>query len=176
MNLAAEQSNALLTLWYPGVEGGSALADILWGDYNPSGRLPISIPSSVGQIPVYYSQPAMGDYVEESAQPLYPFGYGLSYTQFEYSDLVIDGLDVSVTVANTGTCDGDEVVQLYLRDEVARLAPDSKRLKKFERIHLKKGESSRLVFRMEEDGLESGDYTVMVGGSSNTALSLLFHY
>ena len=176
MNLAAEQSNALLTLWYPGMEGGSALADILWGDYNPAGRLPISIPRSVGQIPVYYSQPAMGDYVEESAQPLYPFGYGLSYTQFEYSDLVIDGLDVSVTVANTGTCDGDEVVQLYLRDEVARLAPDSKRLKKFERIHLKKGESSRLVFRMEEDGLESGDYTVMVGGSSNTALSLLFHY
>ena len=83
MNLAAEQSNALLTLWYPGMEGGSALADILWGDYNPSGKLPISIPRSVGQIPVYYSQPVTGDYVEESAQPLFPFGYGLSYTEFE---------------------------------------------------------------------------------------------
>lgn len=176
MNLAAERSNALLTLWYPGMEGGSALSDILWGDYNPSGRLPISIPRSVGQIPIYYSQPATGDYVEESAQPLYPFGYGLSYTEFEYSDLEIDGLEVSCTVTNVGSCDGDEVAQLYLHDEVARIAPDSKLLKKFERIHLKKGESSRVVFRLEEADLEPGDYTVMVGGSSNTALSVLIHY
>lgn len=175
-NLAEAQSNALLLLWYPGMEGGSALADILWGDYNPSGRLPISIPRSVGQIPVYYSQPATGDYVEESARPLYPFGYGLSYSQFEYADLEVDGFEVSFTVTNIGPFDGDEVVQLYLRDEVSRIAPDSKLLKKFERIHLKKGESSRVVFRLEEDELESGDYTVMVGGSSNTALSLLFHY
>jgi beta-glucosidase len=130
----------------------------------------------VGQIPVYYSQPATGDYVEESARPLYPFGYGLSYSQFEYADLEVDGFEVSFTVTNIGPFDGDEVVQLYLRDEVSRIAPDSKLLKKFERIHLKKGESSRVVFRLEEDELESGDYTVMVGGSSNTALSLLFHY
>lgn len=176
MNLAAEQSNALLTLWYPGMEGGSALADILWGDFNPAGRLPISIPRSVGQIPVYYSQPVTGDYVEESAQPLYPFGYGLSYTVFEYGDLEINGLEVACTVTNVGSCDGDEVVQWYLRDEVAPLAPASKLLKNFERIHLHKGESSRLVFRLEEASLKPGDYTVMVGGSSNTALSLSFHY
>ena len=176
MNLASEQSNALLTLWYPGMEGGSALADILWGDYNPSGKLPISVPRSVGQIPVYYSQPAMGDYVEESAQPLYPFGYGLSYTEFEYSDLEINGMEVSCVVTNVGPYDGDEVVQLYLHDEVAQLAPASKLLKKFERIHLKKGESSRLVFRLEETELEPGDYTVMIGGSSRTELSALFHY
>ena len=175
MNLASEQSDALLTLWYPGMEGGSALADVLWGDYNPAGRLPISIPRSVGQIPVYYSQPATGDYVEESAKPLYSFGYGLSYSQFEYSDLQIDGLEVSVTVTNVGPCDGDEVVQLYLRDEVSPLVLASKLLKKFERIHLRKGESSRIVFRLEGAELEPGDYTVMVGGSSETELSVSFH-
>ena len=176
MNLASEQSDALLLLWYPGMEGGSALADVLWGDYNPAGRLPISIPRSVGQIPVYYSQPATGDYVEESAQPLFPFGYGLSYTQFKYSNLEVDGLAVSFAVTNVGPCDGDEVVQLYLRDEVASIAPSSRQLKNFGRIHLKKGESSRLVFLLEEDELEPGDYTVMVGGSSTTDYGVLFHY
>ena len=176
MNLASEQSDALLLLWYPGMEGGSALADVLWGDYNPAGRLPISIPRSVGQIPVYYSQPATGDYVEESAQPLFPFGYGLSYTQFKYSNLEVDGLAVSFAVTNVGPCDGDEVVQLYLRDEVASITPSSRQLKKFGRIHLKKGESSRLVFLLEEDELEHGDYTVMVGGSSTTDFGVLFHY
>ena len=176
MNMAAEQSDALLTMWYPGMEGGSALADILWGDYNPAGRLPISIPRSVGQIPVYYSQPAMGDYVEESAKPLFPFGYGLSYTQFEYSNLEINGLEVSVTVVNMGPCGGDEVVQLYLHDEVSQLAPASKLLKKFKRIHLKQGESSRIVFELDETELEPGDYTVMVGGSSDTGISLKFRY
>ena len=175
MNLASEQSDALLTLWYPGMEGGSALADVLWGDCNPAGRLPISIPRSIGQIPVYYSQPATGDYVEESAKPLFPFGYGLSYTQFEYSDLQINGLEVSFTVTNVGSCDGDEVVQLYLRDEVSPLVLASKLLKKFERIHLRKGESSRMVFHLEEAELGPGDYTVMVGGSSETELSVSFH-
>ena len=176
MNLAAEQSDALLTLWYPGMEGGSALAEVLWGDYNPAGRLPISIPRSVGQIPVYYSQPSTGDYVEESAKPLFPFGYGLSYTQFEYDEPQVNGQEVSFTVTNTGSCDGDEVVQLYLRDEVARIAPASKLLKKFKRIHLKKGESSRIVFHLEGAELEPGDYTVMVGGSSDAERSVLFHY
>ena len=175
MNLASEQSDALLTLWYPGMVGGSALAEVLCGDYNPAGRLPISIPRSIGQIPVYYSQPATGDYVEESAKPLYPFGYGLSYTQFEYSDLQINGLEVSFTVTNVGSCDGDEVVQLYLRDEVSPLVLASKLLKKFERIHLRKGESSRMVFHLERAELEPGDYTVMVGGSSETELSVSFH-
>ena len=201
MNLAAEKSNALLTLWYPGMEGGSALADILWGDYNPAGRLPISIPRSVGQIPVYYSPPATGDYVEESAKPLYPFGYGLSYTQFEYSALKVEPAKamsfqqghvrgresmadticvVSCTVKNVGPHDGDEVVQLYVRDEVASIAPASKLLAGFQRVHINKGESEVVSFIVvpevysQEKGwhIEPGDFTIMVGESSeNCALS-----
>ena len=198
MNLAAEKSNALLTLWYPGMEGGSALADILWGDFNPAGRLPISVPRSVGQIPVYYSQPATGDYVEESAKPLFPFGYGLSYTQFEYTDLQVETLSamsfqpghvqgmesmvdtlckVTCTVKNIGACDGDEVVQLYVRDEVASIAPASRLLKGFQRVHINKGETQLVTFYLTKRDLsvysvekgwhfEAGDFTVFVGGDS----------
>ena len=196
MNLAAEKSNALLTLWYPGMEGGSALADIFWGDYNPAGRLPISVPRSVGQIPVYYSQPATGDYVEESAKPLYPFGYGLSYTQFEYSDLQLEQVKamsfqprdvreresmadtlcrVTCTVKNIGPFDGDEVVQLYVRDEVASVAPASKLLKGFQRVHINKGETADVSYYLTQRDLavyskekgwhvEPGVFTIMVGG------------
>ena len=146
MNLAAEQSNALLTMWYPGMEGGSALADILWGDYNPSGKLPISIPRSVGQIPVYYSQPVTNDYVEESAKPLFPFGYGLSYTKFAYGNLEINGKEIVVTVTNVGDFDGDEVVQLYAQKETPGLALSSAQLAAFRRVHLKKGETQQLSF------------------------------
>ena len=192
MNLAAEKSNALLTLWYPGMEGGSALADILWGDYNPSGRLPISVPCSVGQIPVYYSQPQTSDYVEESAKPLFPFGYGLSYTQFEYSNLQVETLSadtickVTCSVKNIGSCDGDEVVQLYVRDEVASIAPASKLLKGFQRIHINKGETKQVVFCLTERDLsvyskekgwhlEPGEFTVMISGDSeNIVLSQNF--
>ena len=184
MNLAAEKSNALLTLWYPGMEGGSALADILWGDYNPSGRLPISIPRSVGQIPVYYSQPQTGDYVEESAKPLYSFGYGLSYTQFEYSNLQVETVSkmdtvckVTCQVKNIGTRDGDEVVQLYVRDEVASIAPASKLLKGFQKVHINKGETRQVIFYLTKRDLsvysaekgwhfEAGEFTFLVGGLS----------
>ncbi len=204
MNLAAEKSNALLTMWYPGLEGGSALADILWGEYNPAGRLPISVPRSVGQIPVYYSQPQTGDYVEETAKPLFPFGYGLSYTQFEYSDLKVEVLSdmssqqrlvgeresmadtlcrVTCTVKNIGSFDGDEVVQLYVRDEVASIALASKLLKGFQRIHINKGDTQQVTFYLTERDLamysvekgwhlEPGDFTIMIGGSSeNVVLS-----
>jgi beta-glucosidase len=201
MNLANEKSNALLTMWYPGMEGGSALADILWGDYNPAGRLPISVPRSVGQIPVYYSQPASSDYVEESAQPLFPFGYGLSYTQFEYSDLLVETsiyrvsknnenqktpihrvskesdtlCKVTCTVKNTGPYDGDEVIQLYVRDEVASVAPASKLLKGFQRVHINKGETHQVTFYLTRRDLsvysgekgwhfEDGEFTIFVGG------------
>ena len=190
MNLAAEKSNALMTIWYPGMEGGSALADILWGDYNPAGRLPISIPRSVGQIPVHYSQPQTGDYVEKTSKPLFPFGYGLSYTQFEYSDLKVDSVPespgvflVSITVKNVGPCDGDEVVQLYVRDEVASIAPASKLLKSFQRVFINKGETKKVTLYLTERDLavyskekgwhvEPGGFTIMVGGNSeNCALS-----
>ena len=203
MNLANEKSNALLTLWYPGMEGGSALADILWGDYNPAGRLPISVPRSVGQIPVYYSQPQTGDYVEESAKPLFPFGYGLSYTQFEYSDLLVETsiyrvskenrvsnpndtlCKVTCNVKNIGPYDGEEVVQLYVRDEVASVAPASKLLKGFLRVRVDKGETVQVVFYLTnrdlsvytiEKGwhLEPGEFTIMVGESSSNTTSLTF--
>ena len=153
MNLANAQSDALLTMWYPGMEGGAALADILWGDYNPSGKLPISVPRSVGQIPVHYSQPQTGDYVEESAKPLFPFGYGLSYTEFQYGDLRAEYVqkhdtvvEVRGTVSNVGTCDGDEVVQLYVRDEQSSIVNAGKLLKGFQRVSLKAGESAEVVF------------------------------
>lgn len=189
MNLANEKSNALLTLWYPGMEGGSALADILWGDYNPAGHLPISVPHSVGQIPVYYSQPSTGDYVEESAKPLFPFGYGLSYTQFEYSDLQVESVSkmdtvcrITCTVKNIGPCDGDEVVQLYVRDEVASIAPASKLLKGFQRVHINKGEAKQVVFYLTELDLsvysvekgwhlEPGEFTILVGGNLEETIS-----
>jgi beta-glucosidase len=190
MNLANEKSNALLTLWYPGMGGGSALADILWGDYNPAGRLPVSVPRSMGQIPVYYSQPATGDYVEESAKPLYTFGFGLSYSQFEYSDLQVETVSkkdtlckVTCSVKNIGPYDGDEVVQLYVHDVVASVAPTSKLLKGFRRVHINKGETCQVVFYLTQRDLsvyskekgwhfEPGEFTVMVGGSSeNCALS-----
>ena len=192
MNLANEKSDALLTLWYPGMEGGSALADILWGDYNPAGRLPISIPRSVGQIPVYYSQPTTGDYVEESSQPLFPFGYGLSYTQFEYSDLQVikesksDTLyKVLCNVKNISPYDGDEVIQIYVRDEVASVAPASKLLKGFQRIHINKGEAQQVTFFLTERDLsvysaekgwhiEPGEFTIMVGISPNNHNGIRF--
>ena len=150
MNIASEQSDALLLMWYPGMEGGSALADILWGDYNPSGKLPISIPRSVGQIPVYHSQPVTGDYVEESSKPLYPFGYGLSYAQFEYGELETNGDEVAVTVTNIGAVAGEEVVQLYAQEHTPGLALSSEQLVAFQRVRLKAGETRKVSFSIKK--------------------------
>jgi len=138
---AADNADALLTLWYPGGEGGTALADVLLGRYNPAGRLSVSVPRSVGQLPVYYNRklPYSHDYVEEPASPLYPFGYGLSYTTFEYKNLLvggpaIDGITVTVDITNTGSMAGDEVVQVYIRDLVASTARPRKQLCAFKRV------------------------------------------
>jgi beta-glucosidase len=183
MNLAAEKADALLTAWYPGEQGGAAIADVLFGDVNPAGRLPISIPRSVGQIPVYYSQSSNHSYVEEPSMPLYPFGYGLSYTSFSYDNLSVssgsgDVLQrVECTVTNTGERDGDEVVQLYVTDNVASVALPPMLLKAFKRISLKKGESQIVKFNLTKDDLaiydinlkqvvEPGTFTVRVGSSS----------
>jgi beta-glucosidase len=183
MNLAAEKADALLTAWYPGEQGGAAIADVLFGDVNPAGRLPISIPRSVGQIPVYYSQSSNHSYVEEPSMPLYPFGYGLSYTTFSYDNLSVsagsgDVLQrVECTVTNTGERDGDEVVQLYVTDNVASVALPPMLLKAFKRISLKKGESQIVTFNFTKDDLaiydinlkqvvEPGTFTVRVGSSS----------
>lgn len=185
MNLAAEKANGLLTAWYPGEQGGEAIADVLFGDYNPAGRLPVGIPRNVGQIPVFYSKHPSHDYIDSKAAPLYAFGYGLSYTSFEYSGLTMapgDGKDiyqtVTCTVTNTGNCDGDEVVQLYINDVVSSVETPHMLLKGFQRISLKKGESKQVTFRLTFDDLalydlnlkqvvEPGTFKVMVGAASN---------
>ena len=185
MNLAAEKANALLTAWYPGGEGGHAIADVLFGDYNPAGRLPVSIARNEGQLPIYYSKGKQRAYMDGEANALYSFGYGLSYTKFEYSDLQIkpgNGKDVlqtiTCTVKNTGDRDGQEIVQLYIRDMVASIAQAPILLKAFERVELKKGESKTVTFNLGkqelsiynaalEEVVEPGDFKVMVGAASN---------
>lgn len=181
---AKECADALLTAWYPGQEGGNAVADVLFGDYNPAGRLPVSVPVTVGQIPVNYNKkfPYGHDYVEMQAAPLYPFGYGLSYTAFEYSDIGISrtgaaSAKVSVTVRNVGKMDGDEVVQLYVTDLQASTARPRKQLRGFERVRIAAGESVRVDFELDEDAfslynpemkkvVEPGEFRIMVGASS----------
>lgn len=194
MNLAAEKAQALLTAWYPGEQGGVAIADILFGDYNPAGRLPVSVPRSEGQLPLFYSQGKYRNYVEGEATPLYPFGYGLSYTNFTYSNLKLtpgnnkDNFQtVSCTVTNTGNRDGEEVVQLYIRDKVSSVVTAPIQLKAFKRIALKKGESQKITFTLGEKELglynkdmkfvvEPGDFKVMIGSSSdNIKLEKDFH-
>lgn len=185
---AAQHADALLTAYYPGQEGGTAIADVLFGDYNPAGRLPVSVPANVGQIPVYYNKkpPMPHDYVEMSARPLYAFGYGLSYTTFKYDDLNIEEtgdtqFKVTFNVTNTGDMDGDEVVQLYLHDEFASTAQPMMQLKKFSRIFIPKGETKQVSFTLETEDLEivdqemnhvveTGDFTVMIGPSSDNII------
>ena len=185
---AAQNADALLTAYYPGQEGGTAIADVLFGDYNPAGRLPVSVAANIGQLPVYYNKkpPMSHDYVEMSARPLYAFGYGLSYTNFEYSNLKIDKTGdkqykVTLDVKNTGQYDGDEVVQLYLHDEFASTAQPLMLLKKFARVFIAKGETRKVEFTLDADDLsiinaemkrtvEPGDFTVMIGSSSDRIL------
>ena len=185
---AAQHADALLTAYYPGQEGGTAIADVLFGDYNPAGRLPVSVPANVGQVPVYYNKkpPLPHDYVEMSARPLYAFGYGLSYTTFKYDNLNIEEtgdtqFKVTFTVTNTGDMDGDEVVQLYLHDEFASTAQPMMQLKKFSRIFIPKGETKQVSFTLEAEDLEivdqemnhvveTGDFTVMIGPSSDNII------
>lgn len=185
MNWAEENADALLTAWYPGQEGGNAIADVLFGDYNPAGRLPVSIPRHEGQLPVYYNKknPRGHDYVEMPASPLYSFGYGLSYTQFEYKNLEVvkNGryeFEVSFILKNAGSRDGDEVVQLYMRDEYASTVQAVKQLKHFDRIFLKKGEEKKITFLISENDLslinqkmervvEPGSFSLMIGASSD---------
>ncbi len=178
-NWADENANALLTAYYPGEQGGNAIADVLFGDYNPAGRLPVSVPRHVGQLPVYYNKPAPAahDYVEMSAKPLYPFGYGLSYTTFEYSDLRIEGTVVKFTVTNTGNRKGDEVVQLYLHQDLPSVVQPERQLKAFKRITLEPGETRHMTFVLGPETfsivdanmkrtVEPGSYHVLIGSSS----------
>jgi beta-glucosidase len=179
---------AIVHVWYPGEEGGNAVADVLFGDANPAGRLPITFPIAEGQLPLTYDHKPTGrgdDYLDLTGQPLFPFGFGLSYTTFEYSDLSVtpavmgsDGVaTVSCTVRNTGTRAGDEVVQLYVRDILASVARPVLELKGFTRIHLAPGEQKDVTFTLPADQLsmldrdmnrvvEPGAFRVLVGASS----------
>jgi beta-glucosidase len=179
---------AVLDVWYPGEQGGSAVADVLFGDYDPAGRLPVTFPVAEGQLPLVYNHKPTGrgdDYGDLTGQPLFPFGFGLSYTSFEYSDLSFDRLRISpddstvvrFKITNTGALEGDEVAQLYIRDEIASVARPVTELKGFERIHLKPGESKEASFTISPEELsmldsdlrtvvEPGDFRIMIGSSS----------
>ena len=181
---AAEQADALLTAYYPGGEGGTAIADVLFGDYNPAGRLPVSVPRHVGQLPVYYNHkaPSAHDYVETTAAPLYPFGYGLSYTTFDYSGLTIDALPgnnfrVRFTVTNTGQRDGEEVAQLYISHTHPSVVQPRLALKAFKRVAIAKGQAQSIELTLTPDDLsivdrqlqrrlEPEDIQIIVGSSS----------
>jgi beta-glucosidase len=189
---------AILDAWFPGTEAGNAIADVLFGEYNPSGKLSMTFPLTQGQIPIYYNakntgRPYVGDgntkfksdYLDIPNEPLYPFGYGLSYTRFDYSPISLSTPDISsgrpitvrVTVTNNGQYDGEETAQLYIRDMVATVTQPVKELKKFQKVYLKKGESKELRFTLTTDDLkyvnsdlkwvyDPGAFKIFVGGNS----------
>ena len=194
LNWADDYVPAILNAWYPGAQGGNALADLIFGDANPSGKLPVSYPRSVGQLPVYYNVANhRNSYTDESSQPLYPFGFGLSYTTFSYANLNIaqqsDSVMVSFTLTNTGDYDGAEVAQLYMRQEQASLVRPERQLIAFEKVFLKKGESKSVTIRLSKDDFsgmdengkmifEASKYTLMLGSSSQDIRlenSIIFH-
>lgn len=185
---------AILLTWWLSSEAGNAICNVLWGDYNPSGKLPVTFPQHNGQLPMTYLNKSTGrptalggwstKYIDISSDPAYPFGYGLSYTSFEYTDVKLlpgDGnkihTRVSVTINNTGKYNGEEVVQLYVRDEVASITRPIKELRGFEKIKLNVGESKTVIFDVKDEQLgfynnqmkfvvEKGDFTFMVGSNS----------
>lgn len=198
-------ASAILEAWYPGTMGAAAVTDVLFGDYNPSGKLSMTFPRNVGQVPVFYYEKNTGrpvylptskyksKYLDCPNEPLYPFGYGLSYTDFEYSDIELssdemslDGtITASVTVTNTGSRKGEEVVQLYIRDLVGSVTRPVKQLKGFSKIELEAGQSSRVEFEItpgmlsfyRQDmsyGPEPGDFHVFIGGSSSDVKQAAF--
>ncbi|WP_346859007.1 beta-glucosidase BglX [uncultured Draconibacterium sp.] len=201
-----ELADAILFTWHPGVEAGNAIADVVFGDCNPSGKLAATFPRNVGQIPLYYAirntgRPQAGEtftkfksnYLDVSNSPLFPFGYGLSYTQFAYSNLQMSStkltsegaIQVSVDVKNTGNFDGEEVIQLYIRDVVASITRPMKELKGFKKEMILKGESKTVSFEISEKDLrfynsqlhfdsEPGEFEVFIGGNSDQLLKASF--
>lgn len=199
-----ETPDAILNAWFPGTEAGYAIADVLFGKVNPSAKLPMTFPRSLGQVPIYYNHKNTGrplnkekvekceyerfrsNYMDECNTPLFPFGYGLSYTKFSYSDITISDdkpkgnqeIKASVTLTNTGEYDGSEVVQLYIRDLVGSNTRPVKELKGFEKVHLKKGESKTVSFSISPELLkfynhqlkydwEEGAFDIMIGTNSS---------
>ncbi len=204
LNWMAENVPAIVETWHLGSESGNAIADVLFGDYNPSGKLPISFPRSVGQCPIYYNHFSTGrsddtgnvfwsHYTDDFNEPLFPFGYGLSYTTFDYSDLGLSSKDiekgqslkVKVNIKNTGDIDGEEVVQLYVHDLFGSIARPVKELKGFKKIFLKAGESKIVKFEIKAEDLafyganhkwatEPGDFELWVGPNSEEGLHDVF--
>jgi len=199
LNQETEIADAILNVWFPGSEAGYAISDVLFGKVNPSGKLPMSFPRSVGQIPLYYNYKNTGRpeseedkfekfksvYLDIPNSPLYPFGYGLSYTTFNYSDISLNSsklqgdqtLKASLTLTNTGKYDGSEIVQLYIRDINGSITRPMKELKGFQKIMLKTGESKTVTFDITPEDLkfynsdlkydwESGDFEIKIGGNS----------
>ena len=188
---------AILNVWFGGTEAGFAIADVLFGDVNPSGKLSTTFPQNVGQIPLFYNHKNTGrplgtwfekfrsNYLDVSNEPVYPFGFGLSYTSFSYSDIDLSSkllkgnqtLTATVTVTNTGTTDGMEVIQLYIRDMVGSVTRPVKELKGFQKVAIKAGESKKISFPVKTDDLkfynydlkydwEPGEFEIMIGGNS----------
>ena len=205
---AVEHIPSIVEAWQLGTQSGNAIAQVLYGDYNPSGKLPMTFPRNVGQIPIYYNhkntgRPTMSEpesvfwshYVDEKNTPLFPFGFGLSYSKFEYSDLKLssnsfsnnDKIEVSVTLKNKSSVTGKEVVQLYIRDLVGSYTRPVKELKDFKMVELQPNASQRITFTIDKNTIqfytpnskwesEAGDYKVFVGGSSATTLEANFNY
>jgi beta-glucosidase len=202
----AENINGIVETWFLGTEAGNAVADVLFGDYNPSGKLPVSFPYTIGQIPLYYGQLNTGrplsespneffrsKYIDTPNEALFPFGYGLSYTTFNYSNLrldktkmgISDSIEVSVDVKNTGSRSGEEVIQLYIRDLYASVCQPVIELKDFKKMYLQSGETKTVKFELRREDLkfyneqmkwvtEPGEFHVFVGGNSKDLLKTSF--
>ncbi len=206
LTITWEQENipSILNVWFGGTESGNAIADVVFGSVNPSGKLPVTFPQNVGQIPLYYNHKNTGrplpeegwyqkyrsNYLDVTNEPLYPFGFGLSYTSFTYGEMLMDKtqlssdkiLTVSVDVTNSGNYDGAEVVQLYIRDMVGSITRPVKELKGFQKIFLKAGETKKVTFTITPEDLkfynydlvydwEPGEFTIMIGGNSRDVQS-----
>ena len=201
LDLSEEDSltDAILETWFPGTSGGYGVADVLYGKYNPSAKLPVTFPRSIGQVPTYYNVKNTGrpipldnpkedyksNYIDSPNTPLYPFGHGLSYTNFDYSDFTLssnkigvsDTLSVSVNIKNTGNYDGHEVAQLYIHDKVGSITRPIKELKGFKKIFLKKGEIKAVKFKLTSEDLkffngieftvEAGEFEIAISGTSD---------
>lgn len=200
-----KKATTLIYGWHLGTRSGDALAEVLAGDYNPSGKLVMSIPRNVGQVPIYYNFKNTGrplneedkytsKYLDVENTPLYPFGYGLSYTKFEYGDLnlnkreldIDDSLEISIEIKNTGDFDGTEIVQLYIRDLVGSVTRPVKELKGFKKVFIKKGESAKVSFSINSEALkfydkdsnyvaEAGDFLAFIGPNSTQLKEIKFH-
>ena len=193
----AEHATAVVYAWFLGVESGNAVGDVLFGDVNPSAKLPVTFPRAVGQVPIYYSMLPSGrpgtvedkytnKYIDLPLGPLYPFGFGLSYTRFEYSNLAVSGMTIGADIRNAGSRAGEEIVQLYVNRPVSAVSRPLKLLKGFKRIALAPGETKRVTFTIKPDDLqvwsangwtvERGKYNVWIGPDSAHGLAGTFDY